>query len=246
MVNQSSNMKLDLLVFGAHPDDAELGAGGTIAAAVLEGKQVGIIDFTRGELGTRGTVAIRDMESSRAAEILGISIRENMNFADAFFVNDADHQLALIKKIRAYRPEVVIANAISDIHIDHVKGSKLASDACFLSGLSKIETFDDQGNLQEAFRPKLVYHMIQWQDLTPDFVVDISHTLDQKLASIKAYSSQFFDPKSNEPETPISSKNFLDSVTYRAKNLGRLTGVTCGEGFTVERFPVVKSLFDLR
>jgi len=237
--------QLDLLVFGAHPDDAELGAAGTIASAVAEGKLVGIIDLTRGELGTRGSADDRDKEASKAAKILGVSIRENLGFADGFFENNKEHQLAIIQKIRKYRPKIVIANAIHDRHIDHGRGAKLVSDACFLSGLQKITTSNDQGENQEAFRPKHVYHMIQWYDLEPDFVVDISHTIDKKVASILAYSTQFYDPNSKEPETPISSKNFLDSVKYRAQNMGRITGVAYAEGFTVQRYPLIKSLFDI-
>ena len=237
--------QLDLLVFGAHPDDAELGAAGTIASAVAEGKLVGIIDLTRGELGTRGSADDRDKEASKAAKILGVSVRENLGFADGFFENNKEHQLAIIQKIRKYRPKIVIANAIHDRHIDHGRGAKLVSDACFLSRLQKITTLNEQGENQEAFRPKHVYHMIQWYDLEPDFVVDISHTIDQKVASILAYSTQFYDPNSKEPETPISSKNFLDSVKYRAQNMGRITGVAYAEGFTVQRYPLIKSLFDI-
>ena len=237
--------QLDLLVFGAHPDDAELGAAGTIASAVAEGKSVGIIDLTRGELGTRGSAEDRDKEASKAAKILGVSVRENLGFADGFFENNKEHQLAIIQKIRKYRPKIVIANAIHDRHIDHGRGAKLVSDACFLSGLQKISTLNEQGENQEAFRPQHVYHMIQWYDLEPDFVVDISHTIDKKVASILAYSTQFYDPNSKEPETPISSKNFLESVKYRAQNMGRITGVDYAEGFTVQRYPLINSLFDI-
>ena len=243
---ESSNQKLDLLVMGAHPDDAELGAGATIAKEVSLGKRVGILDFTRGELGTRGNAETRDLESALAAKLLGVCVRENMNFKDGFFVNDQEHQLALIQKIRTFKPEVVICNAVHDRHIDHAKGSKLASDACFLSGLSKIETQDEQGNPQAAWRPSRVYHMIQWHDLEPDFVVDVSDFIEHKFNAIKAYATQFFDPSSKEPSTPISSENFLQSVRYRAQNLGRLTGVAYGEGFTVERYPLVNSLDALK
>ncbi|MGW9686076.1 bacillithiol biosynthesis deacetylase BshB1 [Flagellimonas sp. 2504JD1-5] len=239
-------MKLDILVFGAHPDDAELGAGGTIAKEVSRGKKVGIIDLTRGELGTRGTAEIRDKEATKAAEVLGVAVRENMEFADGFFVNDKEHQLEIIKIIRKYRPEIVLCNAIDDRHIDHPKGSKLVSDACFLSGLIKIDTkMDGDDNWQEAWRPKVVYHFIQWKNLEPDFVVDVSGFIDKKTEAILAYSSQFYDPKSDEPETPISSKNFIDSVIYRARDLGRLTGVEHAEGFTAERFVAVDNLEDL-
>lgn len=238
-------MKLDILAFGAHPDDVELGCSGTIAKEVSFGKKVGIIDLTRGELGTRGSAEIRDEEAKEGARILGVSVRENLRFADGFFVNDEKHQLEIIKKIRKYRPEIVLCNAIDDRHIDHAKGSKLVSDACFLSGLRKIETFKN-GEKQEAWRPKLVYHYIQWKNIEPDFVVDISGFMDKKLASVLAYKTQFFDEKSDEPSTPISDKNFLDSVTYRARDLGRLIGADFAEGFTVERFVAVNSLFDLK
>jgi bacillithiol biosynthesis deacetylase BshB1 len=178
-------MKLDILAFGAHPDDVELGCSGTLAKEISLGKKVGIIDLTRGELGTRGSVAIRDAEAQLAAEILGVSVRENLNMRDGFFVNDETHQLEIIKMVRKYRPEIVICNAIEDRHIDHGKGSKLVSDACFLSGLRKIETVLNRES-QEAWRPKLVYHYIQWKNIEPDFVVDISAFIDKKEAAILA------------------------------------------------------------
>ena len=182
-------LKLDILAFGAHPDDVELSCSGTIAKEISLGKKVGIIDLTRGELGTRGTKEIRDKEADAAAKILGVTIRENLNMRDGFFVNDEKHQLEVIKVIRKYRPEIVLCNAVQDRHIDHGKGSKLVSDACFLSGLRKIETFDDLGNSQLAWRPKNVYHYIQWQNLEPDFVVDISNFIDTKVNAILAYQS---------------------------------------------------------
>lgn len=239
-------MKLDILVFGAHPDDAELGAGATIAKEVSKGKKVGIVDLTRGELGTRGSAEIRDQEAAKAAEILGVAVRENMEFADGFFVNDKEHQLELIKIIRKYRPEIVICNAVEDRHIDHAKGSKLVSDSCFLSGLRKIDTkMDGDDQWQDAWRPKVVYHFIQWKNLEPDFVVDVTGFIEKKKDAIMAYASQFYDPNSDEPETPISSKNFTDSVNYRARDLGRIIGVEYAEGFTVERYVGVESLYDL-
>lgn len=239
-------MKLDILVFGAHPDDAELGAGATIAKEVSLGKKVGIVDLTRGELGTRGTAEIRDREAAKSAEILGVSVRENLEFSDGFFVNDKEHQLRIIQSIRKYRPEIVFCNAIDDRHIDHGKGAKLVSDACFLSGLLKIDTRTEGGDdWQEPWRPKMVYHYIQWKNLVPDIVVDVSGFIEVKTKSILAYASQFYDPNSDEPETPISSKNFIDSVNYRARDLGRLIGTEYAEGFTVERHPAVNSIFDL-
>lgn len=237
-------MKLDILAFGAHPDDVELGCSGTIAKEISLGKKVGIIDLTRGELGTRGSVAIRNAESEKATQLLGISVRENLDMRDGFFVNDEVHQLKIIEMIRKYQPEIVLCNAIQDRHIDHGKGSKLVSEACFLSGLRKIDT-KVNGTLQQAWRPKVVYHYIQWENLQPDFVVDISGFIDVKMDSILAYSSQFYDPNSSEPESLISSKNFLDSVKYRAQDLGRIIGVAHGEGFTVERYLAVNSLSDL-
>ena len=238
-------MKLDILAFGAHPDDVELGCGGTIAKEISLGKKVGIIDLTRGELGTRGTKDIRDAEAKKAAEILGVLFRENLNMRDGFFVNDEKHQLEIIKMIRKYQPEIVLCNAVDDRHIDHGKGSKLVSDACFLSGLVKIETSLD-GNKQDSWRPKIVYHYIQWYSAKPDFVVDVTGFMDKRIASIMAYSSQFYEPKSNEPETVIASKNFLDSIEYRLQDFGRLVDVDYAEGFTVERPVAVNSLGDLR
>ncbi|QCW99749.1 bacillithiol biosynthesis deacetylase BshB1 [Aggregatimonas sangjinii] len=237
-------MKLDILAFGAHPDDVELGAGATLAKEIANGKKVGIVDLTRGELGTRGTAEIRDKEAASAAQILGVAVRENLGFSDGFFVNDKTHQLEVIRMVRKYRPEIVLCNAIDDRHIDHGKGSSLVSDACYLSGLVKIDTWAD-GKSQEKWRPELVYHYIQWKNLVPDFVVDVSGFIEKKTAAILAYSSQFYDPDSAEPETPISSKNFIDSVNYRARDLGRMIGVEHAEGFNVERFVAVNTLDDL-
>ncbi|AUC22745.1 bacillithiol biosynthesis deacetylase BshB1 [Polaribacter sejongensis] len=237
-------MKLDILAFGAHPDDVELGCGATLAKEISLGKKVGIVDLTRGELGTRGSADLRDIEAANSANILGVSVRENLRFSDGFFTNDKEHQLAVIKMIRKYQPEIVLCNAVDDRHIDHPKGSNLVSDACFLSGLLKIET-EVGGELQEKWRPKLVYHYIQWKNITPDFVIDVTGFMDIKKKSVLAYTSQFYDPTSNEPETPITSKNFTDSVDYRAKDLGRLIGVESAEGFTTERYVAVENLSKL-
>ena len=237
-------MKLDILAFGAHPDDVELGAGGTIAKEISLGKKVGIVDLTRGELGTRGSAEIRDKESADAAKILGLSVRENLKMKDGFFVNDEAHQMKVIQMLRKYRPEIVLCNAIEDRHIDHGKGSSLVSDACFLSGLRKIETEFD-GEHQQAWRPKLVYHYIQWKNIEPDFVVDVTGFTEIKKQAILAYSSQFYNPDTNEPETPIATKNFLESLDYRSQDLGRLIGKDFGEGFTTERHLAVNSLADL-
>ena len=238
-------MKLDILAFGAHPDDVELGCGGTIAKEAAAGKKVGIIDLTRGELGSRGSVEIRNSESANASKILGISIRENLEMRDGFFENNEINQLKIIEILRKYQPEIVLCNAIDDRHIDHSKGSKLVSDACFLSGLSKIKTMHSNEN-QNAWRPKIVYHYIQWKNIEPDFVVDISGFNTQRLQAILAYSSQFYNPNSTEPETPIATKNFLESLNYRVQDFGRLIGTDFAEGFTTERYLAVNYLSDLK
>jgi len=238
-------MKLDILAIGAHPDDVELGCGATIAKEIALGKKIGILDLTRGELGTRGSAEIRAKEAKKAANILGVKIRENLAFADGFFVNDKEHQLKVIKMIRKYQPDIVLCNAVDDRHLDHPKGSKLVSDACFLSGLIKIET-SLNGEKQKVWRPKHVYHYIQWKNIEPDFVVDVDGYIDIKLEAVKAYGSQFYDPKSKEPVSPIASKNFLDSITYRAQDLGRIIGVEFAEGFTSDRYVAVNQLNDLK
>lgn len=232
-------MQLDILVFGAHPDDVELGCAGTIIKEVQNGKTVGIIDLTRGELGTRGTSKTRDSETSIATEIMGVSVRENMNFKDGFFKDDEEHKIALIKKIRQYRPTIVITNAVSDRHPDHPRSSQISVDACFLSGLEKIETS------QKPWRPKAIYHYIQFNNLTPDVVVDITNQMKLKLQAVKAYSTQFYNPDSKESETIISSPEFLESVTYRAQDLGRQSNCDYAEGFISHQIPQVNSLLDL-
>ena len=240
-------MKLDILAIGSHPDDVELGCSATLAKEIANGKTVGIIDLTRGELGTRGSAETRDTEAEAAAKILGVAMRINMEFADGFFVNDKWHQMELIKMIRRYQPEIVLCNAVTDRHIDHAKGSQLVSDACFLSGLLKIDTKDeDIDGWQDPWRPKQVYHYIQWNNLKPDFVVDVTGYIDKKMEAVHAYTTQFYNENSDEPETPISSKNFTDSIKYRARDLGRLIGTEYGEGFTAERYPAVDSIFDLK
>ena len=233
-------MKVDVLAIGAHPDDVELGCGGTIAKLISEGKKVAIIDLTQGELGTRGTNETRAIEAKNAGEILGISARENLKMKDGFLVNSEEYQLRIIKAIRTYQPEIVFCNAVDDRHPDHAKAAKLASDACFLSGLIKIET-EESGKKQEKWRPKQVFHYIQWKNLEPDFVIDISGFLDKKIESCLAYKTQFYDPTSTEPTTPISSKSFLDSITYRAQDLGRLAGVEHAGGVTTEKTLALKN-----
>jgi len=237
-------LKLDILAIGAHPDDVELGCGATIAKEIAAGKKVGILDLTRGELGTRGTPEIREKEANNAAKIMGVLVRENLGLADGFFENNKENQLKIIEVIRKYQPEIVLCNALDDRHIDHGKGSKLASDACFLSGLRRIETSQDNAS-QDAWRPKQVYHYIQWKSLTPDFVVDVTGFIQTKLDAVFAYESQFYKADVNEPITPISGTNFKDSIRYRAQDLGRLIGTEYAEGFNVERFVAVNSLDDL-
>lgn len=237
--------KLDILVIAAHPDDAELGCSGTIAAHIAKGYKVGIVDLTHGEMGTRGTPEIRLQESAEAARILGLSARENLGFKDLYFKDDEAHQLELIKVIRKYQPEIVLANAITDRHPDHGKGSSLATNACFMSGLVKIETELD-GVAQKAWRPKFVYHYIQNNYIQPDFIVDVSEYWDTKVASIMAFKSQFYDPSSKEPSSFISSPEFLPFVESRSREFGHRIMVKYGEGFTIERFIGVKDLFDLK
>lgn len=238
-------MKLDLLVLAAHPDDAELGCGGTIAKEVSLGRKVGVIDFTRGELGTRGTVQTRDQEAQDSARILGLSVRENLNFRDGFFQNDETHQREVIRIIRKYQPEIVIANATYDRHPDHGKGSSLSFDSCFYAGLTKIET-KANGVIQSAWRPKLLYHFIQSQMIPPDFVVDVSDFWETKMKSIRAFKTQFHDPTSNEPETFISSPAFIKLLEARGHEFGHSIGAAYGEGFTVRRVIGVNDLFSLR
>jgi len=237
-------MKLDILVLAAHPDDAELCCGGTIARHVSMGHKAGIVDFTLGELGTRGTPEIRAKEAAAASEILGLSARENLGFADGFFKNDEEHQRAVIRIIRKYRPEIVLANAIYDRHSDHGRAAQLAADACFLAGLAKIETTLD-GLLQEPWRPKAVYHYIQSQLIKPDLIVDVTGFWDKKVASYMAYKSQVFDPESNEPQTYISSPHFLRLIEARGVEFGNAIGTTYGEGYTVRRIPGVSNLLHL-
>ncbi|GHE64093.1 MULTISPECIES: bacillithiol biosynthesis deacetylase BshB1 [Roseivirga] len=237
-------MKLDILALAAHPDDVELSCAGTLVKAVSMGKKAGIVDFTQGELGTRGTPEIRMQEAQASAKIMGLSARENLGFRDGFFTNDEAHQLEVIKMIRKYRPEIVLANAISDRHSDHGRASELAREACFLAGLTMIKT-EHEGQKQEAWRPKTVYHYIQSIPHDPDIIVDVSSAWSTKLAAIKAFKSQFHDPESKEPATYISSPEFLNMIEARGIHYGHEIGVKYGEGFTVERTPGVSSIFDL-
>lgn len=238
-------MKLDILVLAAHPDDAELGCSGTIAAHVAKGYMVGIVDLTQGEMGTRGTPETRLKESEDAAKILGLSARENMGFKDIYFKDDEFHQHELIRIIRKYQPEIVLANAVSDRHPDHGKGASLATNACFMSGLRRIET-DLEGVAQQPWRPKFVYHYIQNNYIQPDFIFDISEYWDTKVASIMAFKSQFYDPTNQEPASFISSPEFLPFIESRAREFGHRILTKYGEGFTIERFIGVNDLFDLK
>ncbi|MDQ3192490.1 MAG: bacillithiol biosynthesis deacetylase BshB1 [Bacteroidota bacterium] len=237
-------MIIDILAFGAHPDDVELGCSGTILHHNKLGLKTGIIDLTRGELGTRGNADLRLQEAQNAAEILGVKVRENLFFADGFFTSDQYHLLQVIKKIRHYKPTIVLCNAMQDRHPDHGRAGKLISDACFYSGLLKIET-DLDGTAQEKWRPKVVYHYIQDRYIKPDFAIDISDFMEKKTEAILAFSSQFYNPDSNEPESPISGKDFLDVVKARAADFARPIGAKFAEGFTVERHIGVNNLMDL-
>lgn len=238
-------MKLDLLAISAHPDDVELGCAGTMLASLAQGRKVGILDLTRGELGTRGTPEIRSQEAATAAQILGVSVRDNVGIADGFFQNDSSNQLALVPYIRKYRPDIVLANAIEDRHPDHGKGAKLIYDACFLSGLRRIETLDEVGNPQQAWRPKFIYHFIQDRYIKPDFIVDITPYWKKKEEAIRAFKSQFHDPNSEEPNSYISSPEFLEFLEARSKEYGHAIGVKYGEGFTTQRIIGIDDLWSL-
>lgn len=237
-------MKVDILAIGVHPDDVELSCSGTILKHIAAGKKVGILDLTRGELGTRGNAKLRTAESKKAAKILGVTFRDQMDMADGFFTNDEKHQRQLIEKIRLYRPEIILCNAISDRHPDHSRAAKLVADAAFYSGLVKIET-KIKNKKQECWRPLAVYHYIQDIFRNADFVIDITDFMEKKMKAIKAFESQFYNPSSKEPVTPISSPEFLESVKYKNGLYGRAIGVKYAEGFNVNRYPGVNSLFDL-
>ena len=234
-------LKLDILAFGAHPDDVELGCGGTLLSAIAEGKKVGVIDLTKGELGTRGTTSQRLKEAQLASEVLGLTIRENLGMADGFFLNDKAHQFAIIETIRRFQPSIIFCNAPEDRHPDHGRAASLVEDAAFLAGLTKIQTTHN-GVAQAAWRPTQVFHYIQSRSLTPNFVVDISAHMEKKMESILAHSSQFYDPNSNEPETFISGTAFLEFVKGRAKELGQQIGVQYAEGFITKKLLGIGSL----
>ena len=238
-------MKVDILAFGAHPDDVELGCAGTIALSIAQGKTVAIVDLTQGELSTRGDVQTRKREAKIASDVLKIHNRENLKLKDGFFENNLKNQLVLIEKIRKYKPNIVLCNSRRDRHIDHGKANQLVNDSCFLSGLNKIETIDQNGKNQTSWRPQLILEYIQWNEVKPDIVINITGYLDKKIEAVRAYKSQLFDSKNNENNTPISTENFLNSVKYRAQNLGRLIGTEAGEGFTSRQLLAIKELDSL-
>ena len=238
-------MKLDILAFGAHPDDVELGAGGILATHASAGKKVGIVDLTRGEMGTRGTPELRDVEAAEAAKILGCVVRENLRMPDGQVGYDHESQLLVAKMVRKYQPDIVIMNAPTDRHPDHGRASRLVEEACFISGLYKIE-LEENGDKLAPWRPKTMYKYLQFYNLNPDLIVDISAGFEQKLASIKAHTSQFYDPNSNEPETVIASKGFLDSVVARAQDWGRIIGVPYAEPLITVRQVGVEDLTSLK
>jgi bacillithiol biosynthesis deacetylase BshB1 len=228
-------MKLDVLAIGVHPDDVELGCSGTIINEIKAGKKVGIIDLTQGELGTRGTIETRYAEAAEAAKILGVHARENLKMRDGFFVNDEAHQRLLIQAIRKYQPSIILANPSEDRHPDHGRAGKLIANACFLSGLSKIETVDNNGSVQQRWRPTYVLHYIQDRYHEPDLVIDITDVFEQRMHSIKAYRTQFYVGDNNGAQTYISSPEFYESIVARARMLGKRIGVTYAEGFISEK-----------
>jgi len=234
-------MKLHILAIGAHPDDVELSCSGTLLKHKSLGQKIGILDLTRGELGTRGSAALRDEEAQNSSNVLQLDVRENLALPDGFFSNTPENQIAIIRQIRKYQPDIVLCNAIYDRHPDHGKGASLVSDACFYSGLIKIITEDD-GTNQNAWRPKFVYHYIQDRYIKPDFIVDITDYMSKKMESIHCFKSQFFDPDSIAPPTPISSKQFIEGIRNRCAEWGRIIGVEYGEGFTCERISGVQNL----
>ena len=240
-------MKLDILAIGVHPDDVELGCSGTIINEIRNGKKVGVLDLTQGELGSRGTLETRYEEAAKAAMIMGVAIRENLRMCDGFFKNDQEHQLRLISAIRKYQPEIIITNSLSDRHPDHGRAAKLTADSCFLSGFRKVETKDEQGNDQEPWRPKYVFHYIQDRYHEPDFVIDITDVFEQRMEAVKAYTTQFYNPDNEDdgPQTYISTAAFLESVIARARVIGKKIGVQYGEGFNSEKTLGLKNMDSL-
>jgi len=238
-------MTLDILVIAVHPDDAELCCSGTILRHIALGKKVGIVDLTRGELGTRGTAETRDEEAADSAKILGLHARENLRLRDGFFENDEYHRLEVIKAIRKYKPEIILSNALEDRHPDHGRAGDLVYDAVFLSGLPKIETEVD-GEKQDAHRPRLLLQYIQDRYIKPDIIIDISEHMDKKIESIKAFKTQFYNPDIDDLQTYISSPEFFETVIGRSREFGKSIGATFGEGFTSRKLLGVNNLFDLK
>ena len=231
-------MKLDILAIGAHPDDVELGCSGAILVELKNGKKVGIVDLTQGELGTRGSPEIRCKEANNAAKLMGVPVRENLKLNDGFFQNDRDHQMKVIRSIRKFQPEIILGNALEDRHPDHGRAARLISDAAFLSGLHKINTTDDDGKPQQAWRPKYVFHFIQDRYLEPSFVIDITDVFEEKMKAISCYTTQFYtglDNGGDEPQSYISTPDFLESIVARARMMGKRIGVKYGEGFQTEK-----------
>ncbi len=240
-------MKIDILAVGIHPDDVELSASGTLLLQAAKGYSFGLLDLSRGELGTRGSAALRTKEAEKAAKILGATFREQLDLEDGFFTQSPENTLKIIRAIRQYQPEIVLCNAPDDRHPDHGRAAKLVADACFYAGLPKIETLGPEGNKQSAWRPKSVYHYLQDKHLTPDFIVDITPFFKKKMEAVFAFGSQFFDGENpdNGPQTPISGKDFLDFMEAKARVFGRPAQVTFAEGFVCARTPAVSNLFDL-
>jgi bacillithiol biosynthesis deacetylase BshB1 len=238
-------MKLDVLAIGSHPDDVELGCSGTLINEVKKGKKVGIVDLTQGELGTRGTVQTRYDEAANAAKIMGITVRENLKMRDGFFKNDEEHQMQLVRILRKYKPEIVIGNILEDRHPDHGRGGWLTYDACFFSGLRQVKTTGDDGQEQEKWRPKLLLHYIQDRFYEPDLITDVTEVWEQRMAAIRAYKTQFYDPNSDEPQSYLSSPEFIEALTARARLLGKRIGVKYGEGFLSKKSIGIKDLDSL-
>ncbi|MBL7808367.1 MAG: bacillithiol biosynthesis deacetylase BshB1 [Saprospiraceae bacterium] len=237
--------KVDILAIGIHPDDVELSASGTLLRHAAQGKTFGLLDLSKGELGTRGTAEIRAREAAESAALMGASFRETLDIPDGLFEHKPENWLKIVQVIRACRPEIVLCNSVDDRHPDHGRAAKMTADACFYSGLEKIITYDRLGNLQAKWRPKAVYHYIQDMQLIPDFVVDITPYFEKKMQAILTFRSQFFDPEGEMPNTPISGKDFLDFMEGKARVFGRSIPVNYAEGFICARIPGVNDLFDL-
>ncbi len=243
-------MKVDILAIGVHPDDVELSCSGTLLYHLDQGKKVGLLDLTRGELGTRGSAELRDIEAANSAKKMGASFRKNLKMADGFMQYSPENILSIIQIIRWCQPEIVLANTPDDRHPDHGRAAKLTADACFYSGLVKIETLDEDGKRQERWRPKAIYHYIQDKNLEPDFVFDITSYIERKFELIQTFSSQFYHPNEQgldkEMSTPISGRDFMEFLKSKGRVLGRTAGFEYAEGFIVHRTPGLTDLFSLK